>query len=79
MDAQRSLSLAYLTHKDYDALERAIRDAQRIVVWRRGVEYVVVPTELHLRSGREAIEGRRPTGDLLTLYLDEVDTIEVVE
>jgi hypothetical protein len=47
-------------------------------VWRRGVEYVVVPTELHLRGGREAIEARRPTGDSLTLYLDEIDTIEVV-
>jgi hypothetical protein len=78
MDAQRSVSVAYLTHKDYDALERAIRVGQRIVVWRRGTEYVVVPTELHLRSGREAIEGRRPTGDSLTLFLDEIDTIEVV-
>ena len=71
--------MAYLTHRDYDALERAIRAGQRIVVWRRGVEYVVVPRELRLFGGREAIEGRRPTGDLLTLYLDEIDTIEVVE
>jgi hypothetical protein len=79
MDAQRSLSVAYLTHKDYDALERAIRLGQRIIVWRRGTEYVVIPTELHLRSGREAIEARRPTGDVLTLYLDEIDNIEVVK
>jgi len=71
--------LDYLTHRDYDALERAIRASQRIVVWRRGVEYVVVPTELRLLGGREVIEGRRPTGDLLTLYLDEIDTIEVVK
>jgi hypothetical protein len=79
MDAQRSLSLKYLTHEDYDAIERAIRNGQRIVVWRRGVEYVVVPTDLRLREGREAIQCRRPTGDLLTLYLDEIDTIEVVK
>lgn len=71
--------MAYLNHRDYDAIEHAIRKGQRVVVWRRGVEYVVVPTELHLRGGREAIEGRRPTGDLLTLYLDEIDTIEVVK
>lgn len=70
--------MAYLSHRDYEALERAIRIGQRIVVWRRGVEYVVLPTELHLRSGREAVEARRPTGDLLTLFLDEIDTIEVI-
>jgi hypothetical protein len=70
--------VAYLSHSDYDAIERAIRIGQRIVVWRRGVEYVVIPTELHLLSGREAIEVRRPTGDSLTLFLDEIDTIEIV-
>ena len=70
--------MAYLSHSDYEALERAIRLGQRIVVWRRGVEYVVMPTDLHLLGGREAIEARRPTGDLVTLYLDEIDTIEVV-
>jgi hypothetical protein len=78
MDAGRNLSVGYLSHRDYEAIERAIRVGQRIVVWRRGVEYVVMPTELHLRSGREGIEARRPTGDSLTLYLDEIDTIEVV-
>lgn len=70
--------MAYFSHSDYEALERAIRVGQRIIIWRRGVEYVVMPTELHLRSGRETIEARRPTGDFLTLYLDEIDTIEVV-
>ena len=70
--------MAYLSHSDYDAIERAIRTGQRIVIWRRGVEYVVIPTELHLRGGREAIEARRPTGDSLTLFLDEIDTIEVL-
>ena len=72
------MSLAYLSHQDYEALEGAIRDGKRIAVWRRGVEYVVMPTELRLRAGRETIEARRPTGDSLTLYLDEIDTIEVV-
>ena len=78
MDAWRNLNVAYLSHRDYEALERAIRVGQRIVVWRRGVEYVVMPTDLHLHGGREAIEARRPTGDLVTLFLDEIDTIEVV-
>jgi hypothetical protein len=70
--------LAYLSHSDYNAIEHAIRIGQRIIVWRRGVEYVVIPVELHLRGGREAIEARRPTGDSLTLFLDEIDTIEIV-
>lgn len=71
--------MASLSHGDYDALERAIQVGQRIVIWRRGTEYVVVPSELHLRSGREAIEARNPTtGDAMTLFLDEIDAIEVV-
>jgi len=70
--------VAFLSHRDYDAIERAIRIGQRIVVWRAGIEYVVVPTALRLQSGREVIDVRRPTGDSLMLYLDEIDAIEVV-
>ena len=70
--------MAFLSHRDYDALERAIRVGQRIVVWRAGMEYVVVPTQLRLQSGREVIDARRPTGDSLTIFLDEIDALEVV-
>ena len=71
--------MGQLSHRDYDALERAILVGRRIVVWRRGTEYVVVPTELRLRGGREAIEARNPTtGDQMTLFLDEVEAFEVV-
>lgn len=72
------MNLAYLSHQDYDALERAIRVGQRIVVWRAGIEYVLVPTELRLQAGREVINAKRPTGDSLMLYLDEIDSIEVI-
>ena len=72
------MKVAFLSHRDYDAIERAIRVGQRIVVWRAGIEYVVVPTALRLQSGREVIDVRRPTGDSLMLYLDEIDAIEVV-
>jgi hypothetical protein len=68
-----------LTHEQYDSLERAIHSGRRIVVWRRGTEYIVLPIELRLRAGREAIEARNPTtGDEMTLFLDEVEAIEVV-
>jgi hypothetical protein len=70
--------VAFLSHRDYDALERAIRVGQRIVVWRAGIEYIVVPTQLRLQSGREVVDARRPTGDSLMVYLDEIDSIEVV-
>lgn len=71
--------MASLSHRDYDALERAILVGQRIAVRRRGTEYVVVPSELHMRSGREAMEARNPsTGDSITLFLDDIDSIEVV-
>jgi hypothetical protein len=71
--------MAELTTAQYDALERAIVDGTRIAVYRRGTEYVVVPTRLRVEGGREAIEATHPTtGHALTLYVDEVDGIEAV-
>jgi hypothetical protein len=71
--------MANLTHQQYEQLERAVADRRRIAVHRRGTEYVVVPDRLAIRNGREVIEANNPTtGDNLTLYLDEVDAIEVV-
>ena len=71
--------MAQLTHEQYDALERAVRDGGRISVYRRGTEYIVVPRRLGLKGGRELIEARNPTtGDELSLFLDELDAIEVV-
>lgn len=71
--------MAELTTAQYDALERAIIDGSRISVYRRGTEFVVIPTRLSLVNGREALATRHPTtGDELTLYVDDVDTIDVV-
>ena len=71
--------MAQLTHDQYDALERAITNGVRIAVMRRGTEFIVVPLRLRLADGREAIEAVHPTtGHSLTLYIDEVDAIEVV-
>lgn len=71
--------MAQLSHKQYDALERAILEGRRVAIWRRGTEYVVVPERLRITNGRESVEARNPsTGDHLVLHLDEVDTIEVV-
>lgn len=71
--------MAELNHKQYDALERAVADGRRIAVYRRGTEYVVVPRRLRLVGGREAVDAVHPTtGDKITLWLDEIDSIEVV-
>jgi hypothetical protein len=68
-----------LTHEEYDRLERAVTRGERIVVYRRGTEYIVVPLSLTTRAGREVIDARNPTtGDTLTLYLDELDSLELV-
>ncbi len=68
------------THKQYDILERAILGGRRIAAYRRGTEYVVVPTRLRMISGREAVEATHPTtGDQITIYLDEMDSFEVVK
>jgi hypothetical protein len=67
------------THEQYDRLERAVARGQRIVVHRRGTEYVVIPLSLTSRRGRELIEARNPTtGDAMSLFLDELDSMEIV-
>jgi hypothetical protein len=72
--------MAELNTTQYDALERAIADRRRMSVYRRGTEYVVVPTRLRQIQGREALEAVHPTtGEHLTLYIDEVESIEVVD
>lgn len=71
--------MAELTHRQYDMLEHAIAQGRRLSVYRRGTEYVVVPTGLVTRDGREALEAMHPTtGSQLTLYIDEIDGFEVV-
>lgn len=71
--------MAQLTTTQYDALERAVARGTRLVLRRRGSELVVVPTQLVVRDGREAIEARNPTtGDRLTVLLDDIDAIEAV-
>ena len=69
-----------LSTNEYDRLEGAITKGTRISVWRRGTEYVVVPERLRIKDGREVIEARHPsTGHHLELWIDEIDSFEVVK
>jgi antitoxin (DNA-binding transcriptional repressor) of toxin-antitoxin stability system len=71
--------MSQLSHQEYDRLERAVTRGERIIIYRRGTEYVLVPLALRMRDGREMIEARNPTtGDDMSVFLDELDSIEVV-
>lgn len=75
---RRSL-VTQLNASQYDALERAIADGRRLAVWRRGTEYIIVVDRLRIVGGREVLESHHPTtGDRLSLYIDELEGIEVV-
>jgi hypothetical protein len=68
-----------LSVKQYDALERAIVDGCRVAVFRRGTEFIIIPERLALRQRRECIEARHPTtGAHLTLWIDEMESVEVM-
>jgi hypothetical protein len=71
--------LKQLTTRQYDALESAITHGRRISVRRRGTEYVGVPKKIWTEGNREAMSILHPTtGEEITIYLDEIDTLEVV-
>jgi hypothetical protein len=75
----RRPKVTQLNTEQYDALERAIADGRRLSVWRRGTEFVIIVDRLRVSGGREALEAHHPTtGDKLTLYIDELEGIEVV-
>lgn len=68
-----------LNTMQYDALEAAVRDERRVVVVRRGTEFIIVPARLRQVKGRDAIEAMHPTtGDTMQFILDDLDTLEVV-
>lgn len=68
-----------MTPSQYDVLERAITRGERIAIRRRGAEMVIVPLALRTRGGREFIETRQPTtGEVLTLGIDEIESVEHV-
>ncbi len=72
--------MAQLTHEQYERLERAVFDGSRIVIFRRGTEYIVVPQRLKIDQGRELIVAMHPTtGESMQFVVEEIDSIEVVD
>ena len=71
--------MAQLTYEQYSRLENAVTRGLRIIIQRRGTEYIVIPLALSSRGGREVIEARNPTtGDAMTLFIDELDSLEPI-
>ena len=72
--------MTQLNHEQYDALERAVANGTRIVFRRSGGrEYIVIPLSIKVRNGRETVEARNPTtGHALTIFLDEIDSLEAI-
>lgn len=71
--------MAQLTAKEYDDLERAVRDGKKVSVMRRGTEYVIVPLALKLRSGKEALEAQNPTtGDSMVIFVDDIESFHII-
>jgi hypothetical protein len=73
--------MAQLTHEQYDILERAVLSGTRVILQRRGRrENIVIPLTLKVIDGREVIEARNPTtGHDLKVFLDDLDSIELVK
>ena len=68
-----------LTHRQYDSLESAITHSRRVSIHRRGTEFIGVPKRLWSEGQREAVSILHPTtGEEITIYLDEIDRLEVV-
>ena len=71
--------LKQLNHRQYDALESAITHGRRVAINRRGTEFTGIPQRLHSTGPREAVDVLHPTtGEEITIYLDEIDRIEVM-
>jgi hypothetical protein len=73
--------MAQLTHEQYDILERAVLNGTRVILRRKGRrENIVIPLSLKVIDSREVVEARNPTtGHDLKIFLDDLDSIELVK
>ncbi|HXF96954.1 MAG TPA: hypothetical protein VNI61_12720 [Gemmatimonadales bacterium] len=68
-----------LTPDALDALEQAVRERRRVVLRRRGTEYVVLAERLDTVARDEVLEGRLPmTGELLRFRLGDLEAFSVL-
>ena len=71
--------LKELTTRQYEALESAVTHSRRVSVYRRGTEYLGIPQKIWQDGRREAVSILHPTtGELITVYLDEIEHLDVL-
>ncbi|MCL4866727.1 MAG: hypothetical protein KJZ47_12605 [Gemmatimonadales bacterium] len=62
-----------------DQLERAVRDGRRVMLMRRGTEYVVLARRMTSSGRHEALVGQLPiTGEELVFLLHELEDFQVI-
>ncbi|HRP07098.1 MAG TPA: hypothetical protein PLL69_01295 [Gemmatimonadales bacterium] len=63
-----------------EQLEHAVRHRKRVVLRRRGNEYVVVASSLGTSRGREALSAYLAmTGEEMTFVLDDLEHFQVLD
>lgn len=68
------------TPTQLDRLERAARDGRRVMLLRRGTEYIVVARRLGLIGGQDALIAMLPmTGEELAFPLSDLDDFQLVD
>lgn len=67
------------TAERMDQLERAARDGLRVMLMRRGSEFIVVARRITSVAQRDALVGRLPmTNEDQTFILDELDGFSIL-
>lgn len=63
-----------------DQLEHAVRQRRRVMLRRRGNEYVVVASSMVTHRGREALSGYLAmTGEEMVFVLDDLEQFQVLD
>ena len=62
-----------------DQLERAARESRRVMLVRRGTEYVVVAIRVTARDSRDVLIGRNPmTGEEMAFSLGDIESLMIL-
>jgi uncharacterized protein with PhoU and TrkA domain len=73
------MALRWTTQR-MDQLENAVRRGLRVVLTRRGTEYIVVARRMATVDRKEALIGHLPmTGEELPFILEEIDHFQVID
>jgi len=63
----------------YDQLEHACRNGLRVVVQRRGTEYIVIADKVGAGPRGEALHARLPmTGEMMEFLLKDIEWFQVL-